>query len=95
MEKRFEYAAIISAKITELLDENSESDFHISTEELNEDDNLTEFCHALLNLAPFEIVSILSNAAKDVLELNYLANRLCFQFLTQKNDEVKEEGGEG
>jgi hypothetical protein len=94
MEKRFEYAAIISSKIAELLDETSESGFHISIEELNEDDNLTEFCHALLNLAPFKIVSNLSNAAKDVLELNHLANRLCFQFLTRNEEGKIEKGGE-
>lgn len=85
IEKQYEYANIIIAKIAELFDENSESDFHISHEELQEGNNLTDFIHALSNVAPCYIYSQITGDKKNELQFNHLSNQLIFQY--SKNEE--------
>ena len=84
--KYMTYAALISEKIGELIDEE------ISMEELQEDDNLTEFFHALANVAPNLIYGGIVGSNVNSLEFNHLANKLCFQYLNRS--EGKEDSNE-
>jgi len=48
-------------------------------EELQEDNNLTEFFHALSNLAPTMIYCEITGNPTNVLQFNHLANQLIYQ----------------
>ena len=78
-EKWIQYAAKISGAIGELL-ENEDSEYQIDKEELLQGDNLTEFFHALANVAPAHIFNKFTGSDKNYLEFNHIANQLCFQY---------------
>ena len=82
-EKYLEYAAILTGKIAELFEKDSDSIFHIDTDELMEGDNLTHFVHALANAVPTHFFNGFTNEEKNTLEFNYLANQLVFQYATK------------
>jgi hypothetical protein len=84
MEQTSRYALILIGKIQELFDENSESDFHIDQEELQEGENLTHFFHALANMMPNHIYNNVTGDYKNNLEFNHIANQLVFQYLINK-----------
>lgn len=75
-EKHLQYAAIITAKINELLNEDDNFD----KSELLEDDNLTHFIHALANIAPNYVYNKITGDDKNNLEFNHIANHLIFQY---------------
>ena len=77
-EKWAQYAAQITAAIAEMFEEGSDN--HIDQQELMEDDNLTQFFHALANAAPTMLYCKITGDDKTNLEFNYIANTLCFQF---------------
>ena len=77
-DKSIEYAAKILAQIQEIFDEDSDN--YIDVKELSEGNNLTEFMHALANLAPNMVYSKFTGDDVNSLEFNHLANKLCFQF---------------
>lgn len=79
-EKHLQYAAMLSGKIAELFDEDSESDFHIDKQELQEGENLTHFFHALANMMPTHIFNKITGDDKNYLEFNHIANQLVFQY---------------
>ncbi len=79
-EKYFQYAAVITGKIAELFDEDSESSYKIDINELKDSKNLTQFIHALANLAPNSFYNKMTNDTKNNLEFNHIANHLCFQY---------------
>lgn len=84
MEKQFEYAIKLHAAIVSVFDEENENG--IDPSELAVDNNLTHFMHALLNLAPAVIYEELTNDKdKTAVEINHLANQLCFQYFNQQN----------
>ena len=77
-EKYVAYAAQISGAIGQLFDEDSE--YYIDQEDLNDDDNLTQFIHALANVSVTYIYNELTGDNKNQLEFNHIANKLCFQY---------------
>lgn len=80
MEKAMHYTALLSSAILDAI-QNEDSEFYIGgNEELEQDDNMTEFSHALLNLAPMMIFQKLTGNNGNILELNHIANQLVFQF---------------
>ena len=78
MQKHIEYAIKINEAIASIFDEDSE--YHIALSELEEDDNCTEFIHALANIAPTRIFNKITGGGKNILEFNHIANTLVFQF---------------
>lgn len=78
------YTPIICAAIQSVFDENSEN--YIDPKELEDDNNLTEFLHALANAAPTHIFNQITGDKKNHLEFNHIANRLCFQYMRQDYD---------
>lgn len=76
--KDVEYAAILTAKISEVFEED------IDKKELLEGENLTHFFHALVNLMPNHIYNTLTGDDKNNLEFNHLANNLVFQYSKPK-----------
>jgi hypothetical protein len=83
MEKTHEYAAILTAKMLEIFDKESED--QIDRKELFEGDNLTHFIHALATIMPTFIYNKLVTDTKNHLEFNHLANGLVFQY-SKKED---------
>lgn len=82
-EKHLQYAAMLSGKIAEIFDE--ESEYHIDQEELQEGDNLTHFFHALANIMPNHLFNKITGDDKNNLEFNHIANQLVFQY-SKKRD---------
>ena len=78
-EKHLKYAAILSGKISEIFDE--ESEWHIDKEELKDENNLTDFIHALANIMPTHVFNTFTGDEKNHLEFNHIANQLVFQYL--------------
>ena len=81
--KHEEYALAIIAKISELFNDE-DSDRRVDVEELKDSHNMTEFAHALFNLAPTAILNELTGKDRTILDRNYMANRLCFQNASKK-----------
>ena len=59
---------------------NEDSEFYIGIKELEEEGGLTNFIHAMSNIAPATLYSKLTNDDKNILEFNHLANQLVFQY---------------
>lgn len=72
--KQTEYTVKILAKIQELFDESK--DF---MEELEVENNATDFIHALANIVPTSVYGTLTKKDISLLDFNHIANRLCFQ----------------
>ena len=79
LQKSMDFANRLVLALEDLLS-NEDSEFYISVEELEEGNNLTDFIHALANLAPATVYTKLTNDDKNLLEFNHLANQLCFQY---------------
>jgi len=84
-DKTIEYTIKIQAKIAELFDEDNESDYHIDQQELMKGDNLTDFMHALANMAPCNLYNKITGSNENQLTFNHIANQLCFQY-SKKSD---------
>lgn len=84
-DKHLKYAITLSAKIGELFDEESESDFHLQLKEIRKEENLTDFIHALVSIMPFSIYQKLTGDTEmDILAFNHMANRLILQYQRDK-----------
>lgn len=79
-EKYLQYAAMLTGKVSELFDEDVESDYHIDQNEFKDDSNLTDFIHALANVMPTHLFNKVTGGDKNQLEFNHIANQLCFQY---------------
>lgn len=78
MNKQEEYTAKIFAQLIQLFDEDCEN--HIDLNDFDDDDNSTDFMHALANLAPAILHAKLTGTEKiNLLEFNHMANQLIFQ----------------
>lgn len=82
-EKYLQYAVMLSGKIAEIFDE--ESEYHIDQEELQEGDNITHFFHALANIMPNHLFNEITGDDKNSLEFNHIANQLVFQYSKKQN----------
>lgn len=65
---------------------NEECENHINVQEMNEDDNFTHFIYALANAVPCIFVQKFSKnmGVENNLDMNHLANKLCFEFMTKE-----------
>lgn len=79
------YAKLILDAIGVLF--NPESDSYIGSE-LKEGEVITDFMHAVANMAPNAIYYKLTSEDVTNLEFNHLANRLCFQYAIIKKEEA-------
>ncbi len=77
-EKVILYAALINDQIISMFDEDSER--QIDIKDLNAEENLKAFFHALSTVAPTAIFNKMCQDDKNHLEFNHLANQLCFEF---------------
>lgn len=85
IEKSTQYAIALLGNLQKVF--NEESEFHIDQKELFEDDNLTHFMHALVNIVPTHFFNKATGEDKQYIEVNHLANLLCFQYTTNEEDE--------
>ena len=83
-DKATEYARRISMKICEVF-EDPESEYYISKDEILEGDNITDFFHALGNIAPYSIYLTLTGNEHDQISFNHLCNRLLVQQMLNNN----------
>lgn len=71
-EKWMEYAVVISEALSEVVKKYDE--------DLEDEENLTHFVHAMANVAPATIFSALTGGDHGYVDFNHIANKLCFQF---------------
>ncbi len=82
MEKHIQYSASITAALASLFEEDSEA--YINPKELENPDNMTDFIHALANVAPTYIYNEFTGDEKNQLHFNHMANQLCFQYMNSE-----------
>jgi len=82
--KHIEYAALIVSCIDQMFEEDN--DFSLDKDEMAEGENLTEFIHALANIVPNHYYNKVTGDNKAQLQFNHLANHLCFQYGTVKEE---------
>jgi len=87
--KYIQYAAMINDALAETLF-NEDSDMVIDQEVLMDNENLTQFIHALANVAPNSLFNRLTGDNKNHLQFNQLANSLCFQYMTKTSNSEEE-----
>tara|TARA_R110000803_G_scaffold183506_1_gene245835 strand:- start:69 stop:338 length:270 start_codon:yes stop_codon:yes gene_type:complete len=84
-EKIAEYAQLIVFAIQDMF--NEDSDYYIDEKELTENDNLTEFIHALSTVAPCNFLNRITGSNNNHLEFNHTANHLCFQYMKEHDED--------
>jgi len=72
------YAMILTQAVAEITNEDSE--YYIDLDEVAENGEETEFCHALLNVMPSLVSSDIFGTPSNLLDSNHIANKLCFKF---------------
>lgn len=80
--KQEQYMIKALSAINAMFDEDSDN--FIGMQELREGDNMTDFMHALCNLACCHVYNRLTGAEEKILSFNHIANRLLFQNLKTK-----------
>ena len=85
MNKENEYAEKLISHLTKIFDE--ESDNYIDLDELEKDDNGTDFMHALANILPTYFYRKITSEKLSVLQFNHIANQLIFQYTKRKNND--------
>lgn len=84
-EKWVEYAAILNAHISKVF--TDEADSQIDIQDLNDEENLQAFFHALSTVVPCHIFNKVCGDNKKHIEYNHTANLLCFKFGSIKKTE--------
>ncbi len=82
--KQEEYTLKILEQLQNLFEDENEN--RIQMDELKENNNASDFFHALANLAPAVVYSKLTQREIGSLDFNQLANKLCFQNVVIKQD---------
>lgn len=85
-EQYLQYAAKISSVLSEILT-NEDCENYIGLEELQEEDNLKHFIHALATIAPCHLFNKLTGDDKSWLEFNHVANTLTFEYATKSDED--------
>lgn len=75
--KQEEYTLKILGQLQSLFDKDNEN--FIDMQELEDNNNASDFFHSLANLAPTIVYSNLTKVEIGTLDFNQLANKLCFQ----------------
>lgn len=78
-ERWMHYAILIQSKIVELFSE--EYGQMIDLKQLDSEDELQAFFHALMTVVPCEIFNKIIGDNKNHLEMNHLANKLCMKYM--------------
>lgn len=73
----------VTAKILEVLSEIMNEDNTI-IQMINED--LTDFIHVITNHVPTMIFNKMTGDDKNLLQVNHIANQLCFQYMKKTED---------
>ena len=71
------YAKTIYAHMAQMF--NEESEFHVSLEDIADNNEATDFMYALANTVPALIYAHLTDEKIDILEFNHIMNRLICQ----------------
>ena len=82
-EKWMQYAVLIRCQISEMFKDECEN--HISLEELQEEDNIKHFIHALATVVPTMVYNKFTETESNTLEFNHIANHLVFEFTTKED----------
>ena len=82
--KQQEYTEKILGQLQNLFEEETENG--IDLKELQDNNNASDFFHALANLAPAVVYNKLTQKSVGSLDFNQIANRLCFQNAKLKTD---------
>jgi hypothetical protein len=77
-DKSVHYATIIGTLLAELF--NPDSEHYIDLKEFDDDNNATDFIHAMANMVPCKMYGFLTGDMVNNLEFNHIANNLCFQY---------------
>lgn len=83
--KWVKYAAILAPHLTKVFDEDA--DVRIDIEDLEDEENLQAFFHALSTVVPCNIFNRIIGDNKNHLEYNHTANILCFKFVNMKKQD--------
>ena len=83
-EKWMTYAVLIQEQICEMFQSGSNN--HIDSSELQDENNLKDFLHALMNVVPCSVYGKLTGDEKNFLETNHIANQLCFEYMSKKDE---------
>jgi hypothetical protein len=75
--KTEEYTIALISAVSEVF--NEENDHHINQEDLSNEDNLTDFFHALANVMPTYFHNQLTGSESHAIEFNHIANSLIYQ----------------
>lgn len=86
LSKRDQKVLQYQMKILGALQEVFEEDEGEFFEEIQQDDNLTLFIHALANYVPAVFYNKMTGGNLTILQFNHVANQLCFQFMIKKED---------
>lgn len=81
VEKHIKYAILIQGALSQMFDQESESDYKIDVNDFNDEQNLTAFVHALANVVPCNLYTKLTGDEEiDILDFNHIANKLVFKY---------------
>lgn len=86
MDKRTEYLKKILSQLEPMFNDE-ESPNHINLADFADANNATEFIHVVANLIPTVFYEKITNVNKSPLEINQIANRLCFQYALKEQQE--------
>lgn len=81
-ERIYSMAARIASQISEAINDE-ECENYVDLEE----EDATEFFHALFTVAPAAVYFGLTGEQKTVIEISHLANQLCFQFTERPKEQ--------
>ena len=77
-DKQYQYADALIKGIQKALTEDETGLF----KDAHSDENITDFMHSILNVVPSHIYNTVLGDQRSMLEINHIANRLCFQYST-------------
>jgi len=89
--KWVQYAVILEAHIKKVF--TDDADVKIDIEELDSEENLQAFFHALSTVVPCDIFNRMIGDKKNHLEYNHTANLLCFGFMNIKKTDSDSHSG--
>jgi hypothetical protein len=84
MEKWITYAALLNDQIIAMFEEDSENPIDIK--ELQDEENLKAFFHALSTVMPCQLFNQMVKQDNNILEYNHITNSLVFEYATKKED---------
>lgn len=84
-EKAVRMGMLIAGQMLQIFDAD-ESQFHIDPKEVEEDATL--FMYAAACIAPAVIYNKITGDSKNFLEVNHIANQLCFQYMEDEEKVV-------